>query len=393
MSGYADSAHVSPAKKDLQNDSEPPVYFKPSDIPPNYEDSQAHCEAEQRFVSQRVWNDVWAIVFYYLNFLFFCGLCGFGIYTLIDRNDEGVLLTFKGKTISNDNLTNSTVENALTVKMISTALPVAIGISVVMTFIYGLIVYFFTVAMIVISYFFSVVIFLGCGAYLIYLRAYVAGGILCGVGMLVALMFCCIYSRIGFTAQLIKTVMLVVSRYPSITLVPIVAMFLQIGVALLWGYGLSGCKLRFGSNTGGMIGISIFLIFSFFWNAQFINNSLHTACSGVFCAYYFLGETVQMPKRPVKIAIRNAVGPGSGSIALGSLIVAIIQTLRTVVKLLAGKNSNAVMQCISCFLNCILGAVEATAKYFNRYAFVLVSIYGKSFYQSAKVCSLRCKVI
>lgn len=68
-----------------------------------------------------------------------------------------------------------------------------------------------------------------------------------------------------------------------------------------------------------------------------------------------------------------------GSICLGSLLVAIIQTLKEGLSLT--KDSDDVEQGSSlfCCVECISSFIETVAEYFNQWAFVFVAIYGYSF--------------
>jgi hypothetical protein len=69
-----------------------------------------------------------------------------------------------------------------------------------------------------------------------------------------------------------------------------------------------------------------------------------------------------------------------GSICLGSLLVAILQTIRTLLRSLRRESDNL----IACLAECLIGCIENLLQYFNIYAFAQVAIYGKSYCQAAK---------
>jgi len=88
-----------------------------------------------------------------------------------------------------------------------------------------------------------------------------------------------------------------------------------------------------------------------------------------------------MPSHPTWQAFRRAVTTSLGSICLGGMIVAIIKTIRAFFAMLRGDDEYGFLAVIvDCFLSCI----DSLVQYFNRYAFVQVAVYGKTFCQSAK---------
>ncbi|KAI8902209.1 choline transporter-like protein [Globomyces pollinis-pini] len=76
-----------------------------------------------------------------------------------------------------------------------------------------------------------------------------------------------------------------------------------------------------------------------------------------------------------------------GSNCYGSLLIAIIQTLKAIANQ-ARENSandgNLVMTLIFCCIQCILSMIQDILEYFNKYAFAQVAIYGKDYCTAAK---------
>merc|ERR1712176_87897 len=69
-----------------------------------------------------------------------------------------------------------------------------------------------------------------------------------------------------------------------------------------------------------------------------------------------------------------------GSICLGSLIVAIVQTIRQILQQMRDSD-DGIMRCIA---ECCMGCLESILELFNSFAFVYVGIYGYSFIDAAK---------
>jgi hypothetical protein len=82
---------------------------------------------------------------------------------------------------------------------------------------------------------------------------------------------------------------------------------------------------------------------------------------------------------PTWNSYRYATSRGLGSICCGSLLVAIIKTLRAMAK--SGAQRGGIAACI-CYI--FLSFLTWLAQYFNTYAFVQVAVYGVSFWQAAK---------
>eukprot|EP01083_Nonionella_stella_P221724 791871_1 len=67
-----------------------------------------------------------------------------------------------------------------------------------------------------------------------------------------------------------------------------------------------------------------------------------------------------------------------GSVCLGSLLVAILQAIRAMLR--SVRDRNIIGFIAMCLLNCIEWAI----RYFNKYAFAQCAIYGTSYIESAK---------
>jgi len=132
--------------------------------------------------------------------------------------------------------------------------------------------------------------------------------------------------------------------------------------------------------------LTILLLFSFFWTSQVMKNTVHVTSSGTFATWYFFAGTPEgVPSNPTFHSLRRAVTTSFGSICFGSLIVAVIQTLKAIFHMIRNNsNENIVIRMLGLFAECILGFLDQLAQYFNLYAFVQVAIYGKNYIEAAK---------
>ena len=77
--------------------------------------------------------------------------------------------------------------------------------------------------------------------------------------------------------------------------------------------------------------------------------------SGVYATFYFLYNTAQMPTNPTSGAASRALGKSFGPICFGSIIVAIVHTLRALANQAKNDRDNkGFVQILACFAACIL---------------------------------------
>uniref|UniRef100_A0A673IZS9 Choline transporter-like protein n=1 Tax=Sinocyclocheilus rhinocerous TaxID=307959 RepID=A0A673IZS9_9TELE len=106
----------------------------------------------------------------------------------------------------------------------------------------------------------------------------------------------------------------------------------------------------------------------------------------VFCGFITLNPD-DIPAYPVFNSLGRALRYHTGSLAFGSLILAIVQVIRVILEYLDQKLKGAQNKCakflLSC-LKCCFWCLEKCIKFLNRNAYIMVAIYGKNFCTSAK---------
>jgi len=188
--------------------------------------------------------------------------------------------------------------------------------------------------------------------------------------------FIAIRKRIPFAVEMITSVIHIVQRYPATQITAYISILVQIAWTALW-VSAFGVSQRFGESSLIYVA-TVFLIFSYYWVFEVIKNIVHVTVSGLIATVYFMGD--MMPANPTVGSFKRAVTTSFGSICLGSLIVALIKTIRTLVRMARNEENGLLVAIVDCILSCIDGLVQ----YFNHYAFCQVAIYGKSFCDSAK---------
>ncbi|KAK6133857.1 hypothetical protein DH2020_032407 [Rehmannia glutinosa] len=123
---------------------------------------------------------------------------------------------------------------------------------------------------------------------------------------------------------------------------------------------------------------------SLFWTGAVLCNVVHVVVSGMVFLVLIHGgrEATSMPPKPVMSSLQYAVTTSFGSICYGSLFTAAIRTLRWEIRGLRSKiGSN---ECLLCCVDFLFHLVEFLVRWFNKYAYVQIAVYGKSFNHSAK---------
>jgi Plasma-membrane choline transporter len=81
------------------------------------------------------------------------------------------------------------------------------------------------------------------------------------------------------------------------------------------------------------------------------------------------------------LALSRALTTSFGSICFGSLLVALIQALRSLANEAQQNGDSGILGCIA---ECILACLQSIVEYFNKWAFIYVGLYGYSYLEAGK---------
>jgi hypothetical protein len=206
-----------------------------------------------------------------------------------------------------------------------------------------------------------------------------------------------------FASIMLKTVCSVTGKYGGTLGVAIGGLLCELLLSIFWIMTIIGIvamtsreeNCRYEMKNGrreevcdigvyvGVLPLYIFAIFSIFWTAQVIRNVVHVTICGVFGTFYFLEGTPQMPRGSATLgALKRSLTTAFGTICFGSLIVAVIETIRAIMK--QSDSDDGAVSFSSAICSCLLAYIQALIEYFNNYAFAQVAIYGKPFCQACK---------
>jgi len=175
---------------------------------------------------------------------------------------------------------------------------------------------------------------------------------------------------------MLSTVSGVLTNYPAPHYVSYVSAIILTAWSAFW---IATVSYMSKFEGGGGTVLTLFLLLSFYWTVQVVKNVVHVTTAGMVASWYFFAGSPQgMPSNPTMGALKRATTTSFGSIAFGSLLVAIIQVIRQLLNR-AAQDSR-----LACFVQCILGWIESLFRIFNQYAFAQVAIYGKSYCDAAR---------
>ncbi|KAA0152394.1 hypothetical protein FNF27_01634 [Cafeteria roenbergensis] len=119
-------------------------------------------------------------------------------------------------------------------------------------------------------------------------------------------------------------------------------------------------------------------LLAFFWGVNFVRFSLHVVVSGTVGTWWAVAE----PKDPTVGSIRRAFTTSCGSVAFAALLIAIIQTIRQMLREAqrsAMRNGGAAAACCLGIVHCLIQIIENLARYISEYALVRVALFGEDF--------------
>ncbi|CAL5411231.1 unnamed protein product [Camellia sinensis] len=145
------------------------------------------------------------------------------------------------------------------------------------------------------------------------------------------------------------------------------------------------------------VGLAIaFHLFGWYWATQFFIGCSSTVIAGSVASYYWAhGEPLkEISFLPVFSSMKRLMRYSLGSVAIGSLIVSLIESSRWILKSIRRKLKFASARSENWFGNaasfsshCSLTCIEWTIKSLNRNAYIMIAITGKSFFTASAIAT------
>ncbi|GMI41077.1 hypothetical protein TrCOL_g123 [Triparma columacea] len=261
------------------------------------------------------------------------------------------------------------------------------------------------------------------------LMLYVAYGC-AGIGGIWALVICCLRKRIVLAIGIVKEACKAVSKMKIITMYPVMQVIGVIIFLVPWSIYMfylasSGdvnveciCPSSLGSYSVDFSGtseeeqesscddsgagcfmyksfsyddntklIGLYMLFSWFWTSQFVVAAGQLVVAMSISTWYFTRDKSTIGNGTFFSSARKAMWYHLGTAAFGSLIIAIIKTIRVVIAYLQSKaknSKNQVLKMVLCAIQCYMWCLEKCMKFLNKNAYIQTAIFGYSFCKAAR---------
>ncbi|KAI9179066.1 hypothetical protein H9P43_005728 [Blastocladiella emersonii ATCC 22665] len=132
--------------------------------------------------------------------------------------------------------------------------------------------------------------------------------------------------------------------------------------------------------------LQIYHVFGFFWAWSFILGVWQTTIAGSVATWYWCRDKSNLPRFAVAKSLWRCFRYHLGSIALGAMIIAIVQLIRVFLfeaqRRLKGSNNKAAQYTLAC-LQCCFACLEKFLKFINKNAYILIAVEGYGFCEAA----------
>ena len=168
------------------------------------------------------------------------------------------------------------------------------------------------------------------------------------------------------------------------------SLFIMIGWSAWWlvsfvstVYITSGCDGQGNCEKEPSSWLVFAMFLSYHWTYQVIKNVVHVTVSGTVGTWWFVPtDGSSFCSRGVRDSFLRSITTSFGSICMGSLLVAIIEAAKNMVRnLRESEDGGGVLLCLA---ECLLACLQDIMEYFNLWAFVFVGLYGYTFLEAGK---------
>uniref|UniRef100_A0A7S2HA85 Choline transporter-like protein n=1 Tax=Helicotheca tamesis TaxID=374047 RepID=A0A7S2HA85_9STRA len=130
-----------------------------------------------------------------------------------------------------------------------------------------------------------------------------------------------------------------------------------------------------------------YLLFCFFWTSQFIIAAGEIIYAMCFAKWYFARDKSKVDSGTVWESLCDSCWYHMGTAAFGSLILAIIKIIRSIIAYFQEKAKEAdskIAGCVLCCCQCCFWCLEKCIRFLNKNAYIHTAIFSTSFCTSAK---------
>jgi len=205
-----------------------------------------------------------------------------------------------------------------------------------------------------------------------------------------------------FRSQIIKEASRALMSMPMIIFFPlwiyaaIVGLMIYFVIVMLMLYSFDGTSVTVPIINIAYTNISLgtymmwYHVAGFIWTFTFLSGVNQITIAGAIAQWYWTRDKSKRAHFPAMKSFYRVVRYHLGSVALGSLLLTIVEVIRLVVwrfQRVAKQSNNKVLQYLLCCLQCCLKCVQVIMKFVNKNAYICIAVTGKSFFKAAAEAS------
>jgi len=194
-----------------------------------------------------------------------------------------------------------------------------------------------------------------------------------------------VWPRIPFAATNMVTAATAIKSNLGVTIFAVFFTLLQLGWFMLWTIAFYETYTKQQCDANNVCtpnyGLLFLLFLSLFFTQQVLESCVHVLVAGVVGTWWIAPDESGFCSKGVCNSFIRTITTSFGSICFGSLLVAILQSLKALASSARQNNDAAFLACIA---ECILGCLQSCLEYFNKWAYIYVGVYGFGYIEAGK---------
>jgi hypothetical protein len=229
-----------------------------------------------------------------------------------------------------------------------------------------------------------------------------AGAIVAAVLTLLYVLFlCCNWTNIAIGADIMGAAGDFLSSNSRIVFVPIICYLITLPIILWYSatnvfmysmgtpYYVEGQMFASMKDERSIEVMFWVFMFGFFWIMAFILAILQFTIAATTALWYFGSNSDESPSVSVCKGVSWAFRYHLGSLAFGSLLIAIVTMIKVLFEYFAKKYEkaapeNPIMKALLCYIRCMIWCLDSCVKFISENSYIQVAINGCSFCEGAK---------
>ena len=219
------------------------------------------------------------------------------------------------------------------------------------------------------------------------------------VALLFLIIVICLRKRIELAIAIMKSATMFINDVWSSLLVPVIMFFISVGVFAFWILALvylySSGTLKHQDNASAVAKIEFdtrlknalwFEFLGIIWIDCFKVALIQFIISFACCVWYFTANKDELD-HPIWRGVKNGVFYHIGSLAFGSLVLALVILIKwflTIMTKIHSEHTNPVVACMCKCVLCCVACFERFVKFLDHQAYIRIAMTGENFCTAAK---------